>query len=261
MEDSFQDSQSLSTFADRIFGGNPFPKDDSRHEMWETNACYAAEEIARVQSAALGRLPADAAASEQFLEWILVATGEYFDIYAKRFLIFTVKGPKSVILYEELLTRIIDFQTERVLGKSLCGLPKEQVLSELRIRLNQRKAHWIAEAFKLSLEVEPTAASQYPANETVQTDQKSATPEQMQGSTTPEKAVVIDRNLIARKIQGSPDGCVTNREAATYFGVKPKTIRAWLNGEVQGKRLTSGAKRGTVSNDSILRLERKLKSS
>lgn len=76
-----------------------------------------------------------------------------------------------------------------------------------------------------------------------------------------EKAVAIDHDLIERKIQHSPSGCVTNREAAVYFNVKPKTIRAWLNGRVQGKRLTAGVKRGTVSNDSILRLGKEPKAS
>lgn len=58
------------------------------------------------------------------------------------------------------------------------------------------------------------------------------------------------------KILGDPNGTVRNAEAAEYFDVKPKTIRRWKH---EG-RLMDGAKRGTVTNLSILALESKLKS-
>jgi hypothetical protein len=75
------------------------------------------------------------------------------------------------------------------------------------------------------------------------------------------KAAPIDRRaFVATKIQRTPNGTITNEEAAIYFGVVPKTIRAWINGEVPTKRLTSGVRRGTVTNESIVRLEKKLQS-
>lgn len=68
------------------------------------------------------------------------------------------------------------------------------------------------------------------------------------------------REVIANKIQGNPKGTVSNAEAAIYFAVSPKTIRAWKKGEVQSRSLREGAKRGTVSNESILLLEKRLNS-
>lgn len=78
---------------------------------------------------------------------------------------------------------------------------------------------------------------------------------------TPEKAALVDRRAsIAIKIQRTPNGMLTTGEAAIHFCVKPKTIRAWINGEVKNKKLASGVKRGTVTIESILRLEKNLQS-
>jgi len=141
-----------SCFADRIFGFNPFPKDDARRELWETNASYAAEEIARMEATVWSTLPAETAPSEQFLAHALDSTDRFFDILARRLLIFTVNGPASVVLYQECLTSIITrlLQKNWVPDKGRFGLSKEQFLLEFKIRLKQRKAHWTAEAFKLA---------------------------------------------------------------------------------------------------------------
>jgi hypothetical protein len=148
-----------SPFADRIFGGNPFPEGDARREQWETNASYAAEEIARMEETLWRTLPAETAPSEQFLAHALNSAGNFFDILARRLLIFTVNGPASVVLYEECLTFFITglLQKNWVPGKGRFGLTKEQFLSELEIRLKQRKAHWTAEAFKLARDSEEPA--------------------------------------------------------------------------------------------------------
>lgn len=149
-----------SFFADKIFGSNPFPKDDARREQWETNASYAAEEIARMEATVWRTLPAETAPSEQFLAHALNSTSGIFDILARRLLIFTVNGPASLVLYEECLTSIITgLQKNLVPDKGRFGLSKEQFLSELKIRFKQRKAHWTAEAFKLARDSEqPTNA-------------------------------------------------------------------------------------------------------
>jgi hypothetical protein len=145
-----------SFFADRIFGFNPFPKDDARRELWETNASYAAEEIARMEATLWRTLPAETAPSEQFLAHALDSTGRFFDIWARRLLIFTVNGPASVVFYEECLTAIITglLQKIGVGDKGRFGLSKEQFLLEHKIRLKQRKAYWTAEAFKVARDSE-----------------------------------------------------------------------------------------------------------
>ena len=154
-----------SFFADRIFGSNPFPKDDARHEQWETNARYAAEEIARMEAKLWETLPAETAPSEQFLAHALDNAGGFFDILARRLLIFVVNGPASLVLYQECLTLFIAGLLQRnwVPGKGRFGLSKEQFLLELGIRFKQRKAHWMAEAFKLARDsAEPANAANAP---------------------------------------------------------------------------------------------------
>ncbi|MGC2324178.1 MAG: hypothetical protein WA463_16215 [Terriglobales bacterium] len=64
------------------------------------------------------------------------------------------------------------------------------------------------------------------------------------------------KDRIRKKIHDNPNGTVTIAQAAEYFDVAPKTIRAWINGDVSSRYLKSGAKRGTVTNESILRLEK-----
>ncbi len=158
-----------SFFANKIFGFNPFPKDDARHKQWETNASYAAEEIARMEATVWRTLPAETASSQQFLAHALDSTGRFFDILASRLLIFTVNGPASVVLYEECLTSIITglLQENWVPNEGRFSLSKEQFLLEIEIRLKQRKAHWTAEAFKLARDSEeptdpPNAAQRDP---------------------------------------------------------------------------------------------------
>ena len=63
------------------------------------------------------------------------------------------------------------------------------------------------------------------------------------------------RTAIENKIRNNPTGTITNREAAIFFDVSVKTIRSWVNKEVESKSLEPGVKRATVRNESILRLE------
>jgi hypothetical protein len=66
-----------------------------------------------------------------------------------------------------------------------------------------------------------------------------------------QNAAVDRRNAIAKKIDANPGGTVTTEEAAIYFAVVPKTIRSW----VSSGRLHKGVKRGTITNESILKLK------
>jgi hypothetical protein len=97
-----------STFANKVFGFNPFPAHDARHEQWETNARYAMEEVYRLLATARKTIPSGAAKAEEFLTHTIELYSNYFDIIAKRFSIFTVNGAASIALYENCLTAIIE---------------------------------------------------------------------------------------------------------------------------------------------------------
>lgn len=60
---------------------------------------------------------------------------------------------------------------------------------------------------------------------------------------------------IEHKIRQNPRGVLRHDEAAHYFGVTTKTIRAWKNGEVASRKLTQGAKRGTVTIESVIAIQ------
>jgi hypothetical protein len=166
-----------SFFADRIFGFNPFPKDDARRVLWETNASHAAEELARMEAKVWRTLPAETAPSEEFLAHALDSAGGFFDIWARRLLIITVNGPASVALYEECLISIISslLQKNRVADKGRFGLSKEKFLLELRIRFMQRKADWTAEAVKIARDSEQANSSNAAQSEPRSDGAKAAT--------------------------------------------------------------------------------------
>ena len=67
MPDSPQNRHPPDSFADTFFGWNPFPADDPRHGLWETNARYAVEERDRLKAELLKNLPAEGAATHEWL--------------------------------------------------------------------------------------------------------------------------------------------------------------------------------------------------
>ena len=154
MADHPEGYQAPPTFADRFFGFNPFTHDDPRHELWETNARYAVEEDERLRAERLKRLPAEPANPEEFVVWIVDGSAEHFDILAKRALIFTAESAQSVVLYEQFLALIAESIVTRVRENCPSSLPRKLLLTELRLRFRQRKAHWTAEALKRARDTE-----------------------------------------------------------------------------------------------------------
>jgi hypothetical protein len=141
-------------FADRVFGGNPFPKGDTRHELWETAARYAAEKYARIEAKWLKRLPSERAQPEEFMTWIFDSVTERYDVLCSTALIFIVHNVPSVANYEAFLAQTVKFIITSARANCPRSIPKELFLSELQIRFRQRTAHWTAEALKLAREAE-----------------------------------------------------------------------------------------------------------
>jgi hypothetical protein len=92
-----------------------------------------------------------------------------------------------------------------------------------------------------------------PASKTGETAPSTQAPA-VQGLPKVQNESGTDRlEAIRRKITGRPEGWITNKEAALYYGCALKTIRDWKD---VGK-LDDGPKRSSVSNKSILELEGK----
>ena len=157
MSDSSRKSIASSPFADKVCGGNIFAKDDPRHQLFETNARCEAEEIAAFDAKHFERLakehlkggPAEAA------KWFIDGVVGRFDISAKYLLLIPQKGGEPDISFESALTRSME---ERI-SSALQNPELNQLVSRdvdlgryfrlnLRVRLQQRTAHWTAEALK-----------------------------------------------------------------------------------------------------------------
>lgn len=160
---------STNTFADIFSAGNPFSENDPRYGFWETNAACALEAIERLRAKLLKRLPEEGAKTEEWLSLFLDSVAGVFDIYAHTFLVFTVWGPDSALSYMKSLDVIAEHLFVKTCQKRPSFIPEPLLSSELRIRLSQRKAHYRAEALRLSRECRESAGvSEQPSTRQVQ---------------------------------------------------------------------------------------------
>ena len=134
------------SFAKRMFGGNPFPKDDPRHELWEKTCRIWAEKDARVTAELLEKHPTNL--QNPLPDIVELVTGR-FNIGAECFLAFVVWNYESVALYEQILGKFMDTWLSLTLEHCPRGIEKSELLLQLKLRLTGRIAHWRAEALRL----------------------------------------------------------------------------------------------------------------
>ena len=102
MADLPQNFHKSPSFAEKMFGGNPFPTDDPRHELWEQNCQVWAEKEANFLATFLAKSPVD---PEKPLISILDLIAGRFDVGADSLLIFIVWSYEDVAVYEEVLRK------------------------------------------------------------------------------------------------------------------------------------------------------------
>ncbi len=134
------DSSTSGRFPEPGFGGNPFPKHDPRHDAWTKAARLAAEDFERLTSEAFKNVPTEKLA---LLAWLVDFQARKFDVQAKLVMPFFL-GYESASGFKETLSMLADPLT-RLKGPP--GVPATKLRYELRLRLTQRSAHWMAEAF------------------------------------------------------------------------------------------------------------------
>lgn len=145
MTDSSQRPQGPHTFADKIFGINPYSKDDPQHETWESNARLAAEEEAIFEAELLKRTPVTPEECARYVQDGLIG---HFDILARRCLILKFRSAESIAMYQEFLTGMMESMVTRAGENCAPMIPKAPFLFKLRRQFNQRIALWTAEALK-----------------------------------------------------------------------------------------------------------------
>lgn len=145
MTDSSQPPQKPHTFADKLFGINPYPEDDPNHATWESNARCVAEEEATFEVELLKRNPVTPEERAHYVQDGIIG---HFDIVARRLLIFKFRSAESIALYEEYLTEMMESMLSQANDNCPSMIPKAPFLFELRRRYRQRIAEWTAEALK-----------------------------------------------------------------------------------------------------------------
>jgi len=137
-----KDSSESVIRSDDPLGENPFPQDDSRHQAWVTVSRWAKEQLALFNSKLVSRQPAEVAASEEHLVWLLDAVAGRFDILAQAFSVlmpWTEEGAKA---YEQFLDQIEEPMFEATNKSCPSFIPKAVYSSETRMRLWERKQYW-----------------------------------------------------------------------------------------------------------------------
>ena len=128
-----------------IFGINPYSKDDPQNETWESNARLAAEEEARFEAELLKRTPVTPEECARYVQDGMIG---HFDILARRLLVFKFRSAKSIAIYEESFTKLMESMLTGADERCPPSIPKTPFLFELHRQLRQRIAHWTAEALK-----------------------------------------------------------------------------------------------------------------
>jgi hypothetical protein len=145
MTDLSQRPQGVTTFADKIFGINPYSKDDPNHDLWETNAQIAAEEEAQFEAELLKKTPVT---PEECARYVHDGMIGHFDILAKRLLVFKFRSAKSIAIYEDSLTKMMESMLTTADERCPPSIHKASFLFALHRQFRQRIAHWTTEALK-----------------------------------------------------------------------------------------------------------------
>jgi lambda repressor-like predicted transcriptional regulator len=145
MTESLERPKGPYTFADKIFGMNPYSKDDPQHATWESNARLAAEEEAIFEAELLKRTPVTPEECARYVQDGMIG---HFDILARRLLIFKFRSPESIAIYEEYLAKMTKSMLTRADERCPPSISKMPFLFELHHQFRQRIAHWTAEVLK-----------------------------------------------------------------------------------------------------------------
>ena len=226
-----------------VLGPNPFPSDDPRHDAWIRIARWAAEASAQLEAKLL--LTAQTDLPDNFPVFVLDLMTGRFDISARSLVIVSIGNYRSVATYKQVLGRLIEsFLSWLDLMKFPTWIQRSELRTELNLRLAQRSAHWMGEAFKLAREAEDSrAGGAAPATE--------ATTTSLQSSELP---IPTERRKVERvggprlaawlKDEMARGKCITENRLHVLTELDRKTIKRMLAGRLVAKVRLSKLARG-----------------
>jgi hypothetical protein len=128
---------------DPVEGGNPFPVDDSRHDVWDIATCSAKDDLVRIDRE-LDETEEPGPHPDPYPVRLIALAVSRFDVWAGRAQSI-VGSPAALRDYEAWLTSYVAHWLTYV--ADTC--PRADVGDELRMRLSSRARHWVAEASTL----------------------------------------------------------------------------------------------------------------
>jgi hypothetical protein len=138
-----------------VFAGNPFPAGDPRHGLWSRANRLMEERLARLNADTLQKVPGESEPPERFVKFRVTAFAGTFDIVAEFWLSLSTPDYGEAKRFDEVALQHV---YEEILSRSESATPRDYpksvFLSQVRIALEQRRAHWKAEALRLAREAE-----------------------------------------------------------------------------------------------------------
>jgi excisionase family DNA binding protein len=200
--------------------GNPFPRDDPRHQVWQDATRRAEEEWARVNAESESSLTL-----ENALEWGPTFFAARFDVWAKRG-IHVVWSDGDVEVFDEWLVAYAD-ATLKALATLFERRPPpfapETVLLLMRNAIGQQVQHWKAEARRYRREQEEHAGgTSTPVTE--EQPQEDARPTSASG---PDRSTALTVKAAARMLGVHEDTLHRMRLAHRIKMFKPAGGRQW----------------------------------
>jgi hypothetical protein len=125
---------------DPVEGGNPFPSDDARHEVWNSATSFAREALVRIDREISEAEEAGPHPDPYPVRVVALAVSR-FDVWAKRTQSI-VRSPAALRDYEQWLTSYVAHWLVYV-ADTCRGI---EVSDDLRARLSSRAQHWVADA-------------------------------------------------------------------------------------------------------------------
>jgi hypothetical protein len=125
---------------DPVEGGNPFPLDDPRHEVWDAATCSARDVLVCIDRE-LDDAEKTGPHPDPYPVRLIALAVSRFDVWARR-VWSIVRSPAALRDYEVWLTTYVAHWLVYV--ADTC--PRADVGDDLRARLSSRAQYWVAEA-------------------------------------------------------------------------------------------------------------------
>jgi hypothetical protein len=162
------DEQTSIRPTDPLFGStdieeNPFPGGTNAHRIWADSALLAKERLALFAAEQLGRIPAENAPDQDFMEFRVASAASVFDIWVGVFSESMALTDDAANAFGEMCGEFEKIFNGVAEQKPMTGILRRTFLSTMKTRLRQRKHFWIGQTLKRVREHKQAAFATSPA--------------------------------------------------------------------------------------------------